>query len=300
MKNFNVIIIGGSYSGLAAAMALGRALKTVLVMDSGKPCNAQTPYSHNFLTQDGSTPSEIAMQAKRQVEKYDTIKFLNAIAIKGSKNEDGFTIEVSTGDIFTSQKLIFATGIRDILPDIEGFSASWGISILHCPYCHGYEVKDLCTGTLGNGDIGFELAMLISNWTKKLTLFTNGVSTLTENQIRKLDKHHIKIQQTEIEYFENTNGYLDSIHFQNGNSFAVSAIYTKLPFVQSSFIPESLGCKLTEEGYIQVDAFQQTTVDDIYACGDNVSRLRTVAGAVAMGTTAGMSLSKKMIMDDFL
>jgi len=169
-NSFDIIIIGGSYSGLSAAMTLGRAMKHVLVIDSGLPCNIQTPYSHNFLTQDGKPPSEISALAKEQVKAYPTVTFIDGLAINGNKTENGFEIELSTGDIFSGKRLIFATGIADAMPNIEGFEKCWGISVLHCPYCHGYEVKNEVTGILGNGDNAFELTSLISNWTSNLTL----------------------------------------------------------------------------------------------------------------------------------
>ena len=177
-QQFDVIIIGGSYSGLAAAMALGRALRRVLIIDSGKPCNRQTPYSHNFLTQDGKTPKEISTLAKHQVEQYETVQFFNGLATNGEKTQNGFEIHTELGKQFAARKLIFATGVKDLMPHIPGFTESWGISILHCPYCHGYEVKHEKTGILGNGNYGYEFSALISNWTKDLTLYTNCSRTM--------------------------------------------------------------------------------------------------------------------------
>ncbi|MGE4512522.1 MAG: NAD(P)/FAD-dependent oxidoreductase, partial [Chryseobacterium sp.] len=141
-NNFDVIIIGGSYAGLSAGMALGRSLRNVLIIDSEKPCNRQTPHSHNFITQDGKRPKEISDLAKEQVAKYETVSFFNGTVIKTSKNDNGFEVETSYGEKFTAKKIILATGLKDIMPDIEGFSECWGISVIHCPYCHGYEVKD--------------------------------------------------------------------------------------------------------------------------------------------------------------
>ena len=298
-KNFDVIIIGGSYSGLAAGMALGRALRQVLIIDSGKPCNKQTPHSHNFLTQDGETPTEIAALAKQQVERYNTIEFFNGLATNGTKTENGFEIQVASGETFHGSKLIFATGIRDILPDIDGFTACWGISVLHCPYCHGYEVRNEKTGILANGEYGYELSQLISNWTNDLTLFTNGTSTLTDEQTEKLEKHQIKIVEKEVERLEHIKGSIQNIVFKDGTKSSVKAIYARSPFEQHCTIPESFGCELTDEGYIKVDPFQETTVKGIFACGDNAARMRTVANAVAMGTTAGITVSKKMIFEEF-
>lgn len=298
-KQFDVIIIGGSYSGLAAGMALGRALKRVLIIDSEKPCNEQTPHSHNFLTQDGKTPTEIANLGKEQVQMYKTVTFLNGLATSGRKRNDFYEIQVASGETFQAHKLIFATGIRDAMPDIDGFSACWGISVLHCPYCHGYEVRNEKTGILGNGEYGYELSRLISNWTNGLTLFTNGTATLTVEQREKLEKHHIKIVEKKVERLEHTNGYLQNIIFTDGTKSSVKAIYSRNSFEQHCSIPQSLGCELNDEGYIKVDHFQETTVSGVFACGDNTTRIRTVANAVAMGTTAGMTASKKMILEQF-
>ena len=298
-KNFDVIIIGASYSGLAAAMALGRSLRQVLIIDSGKPCNSQTPYSHNFLTHDGKTPMEIATLAKRQVKKYNTVHFFNGLVTSGIKIENGFEIHVASGETFRAGKLIFATGIRDILPGIDGFEACWGISVLHCPYCHGYEVRNEKTGVMGNGEIGFEFSRLISNWTNDLTLFTNGRSTLTAAQTEKLETHHIQIVEKEIERLEHINGYIQNISFKDGTTFFIKAIYAPVPFVQHCHVPETLGCELTDEGYIKIDAFHKTTIDGIFSCGDNVIRMRTVANAVAMGTTTGMMVNKEIILEKF-
>ncbi len=297
--HFDTIIIGGSYSGLAGAMALGRALKKVLIIDSGKPCNQQTPHSHNFLTNDGKTPAEIAAIAKAQVEKYETVQFFSGVAIKGTKTRNGFEIEVASGETFQAGKLIFATGIRDMLPAIDGLTACWGISALHCPFCHGYEVKNESTGILGNGKDGYELASLIANWTNDLTLFTNGPSTLTAVQTAKLAEHQIKIKETPIEKLEHNSGYIQQIVFKDSSRSQVKVVYIRSPFRQVSQFPETLGCTLTDEGYIQVDAFQATSVPGIYACGDNTTKTRTVANAVAQGTTAGMTASKQLITEQF-
>jgi thioredoxin reductase len=298
-EKFDVIIIGGSYSGLSAGMALGRALRKVLIIDSGKPCNMQTPHSHNFLTQDGKTPKEISTLARQQVEKYDTVQFFDGKATKGVKTENGFEIETESGEKFEAQKLIFATGIKDNLTDIDGFAACWGISLIHCPYCHGYEVRNEKTGIIGNGDYGFEFSTLISNWTNDLTLFTNGTSTLTSEQAEKLERHHIKIVEKAIERLEHSDGHLQNIVFKDGAKVDVKAAYTRSPFEQHCPIPETLGCELTEDGNIRINQLQKTTVSGVFACGDNVTRIRTVANAVAMGTTTGMMVNKELIEEKF-
>jgi len=298
-QQFDVIIVGGSYSGLAAAMALGRALKTVLIIDSAKPCNIQTPYSHNFITHDGEEPLEIVAQAMQQVKRYRTVEFFNGLAIEGSKTNNRFKIKVETGETFVAKILVFATGIKDLLPDISGMVACWGISVLHCPYCHGYEVRNQKTGILGNGEVGFDFVRLISNWTSDLSLFTNGPSTLTVDQTQQLEVNKIEIIEKQIVEMEHNNGKINSIIFTDNARLPVKVLYAPTSFDQHCKIPEMMGCELTEEGYIKIDAFHETSVKGVFASGDNSSRMRTLANAVATGTTAGMVASKKLILEEF-
>lgn len=298
-KIYDAIIIGGSYSGLAAGMALGRALRNVLIIDSGKPCNAQTPHSHNFITQDGETPQAIASKAREQVAQYKTVEFYSGLAVGAEKRDSGFTITTENGETFDAKKLVFATGVKDLMPEIKGAGACWGISMIHCPYCHGYEVRNEKTGILANGEMAFEFSKLISNWTKELTVFTDGKSTITPEQLSKLKEHGIEVNEQEIEAFQHTNGYIHEVQFKNGSSQQLKAMYAKLPFVQHSDLPVKLGCSLSEQGHIEVDPFQKTTVPGIYACGDNVTPMRSVANAVAAGTLAGAMLNRELIDESF-
>ncbi|MEI9917678.1 MAG: NAD(P)/FAD-dependent oxidoreductase [Bacteroidota bacterium] len=298
--NYDVIIIGGSYSGLSAAMALGRSLRKVLVIDSGLPCNRQTPHSHNFITHDGRKPAEIAALAKEQLTQYSTIDFHNGIATKGKKVGDIFEITTEADETFHGSKLIFATGIRDILPNIPGFAECWGISVIHCPYCHGYEVRNKKTGVLANGDVAFEYVSLISNWTKDLTLFTNGKSTLSSDQTRMLGKHNINVIEKEVQKVDHNDGQVRSVIFKDNSEFILDAVYARVPFEQHCPIPQQLGCELTELRYIKTDAMQRTNIPGVYACGDNASPMRTVANAVSAGTATGMMLNKEMVVTSFI
>ncbi len=297
--NYDVIIIGGSYSGLAAGMALGRSLRKVLIIDSGKPCNRFTPHSHNFVTQDGKVPGEISALARQQVEAYKTVEFLGGLAVAAEKKDDRFYVTTEANATVVARKLIFATGIRDLLPEVPGVEECWGKSVIHCPYCHGYEVRNERTGILGNGEYAFEFSALISNWTKDLSVYANGPSTLTKDQKEKLDRHNIPVIEDEIERLQHRGGYLEKIIFKNGKSAPVNALYTRPQLVQHCDIPAALGCEMTDDGYIKIDPMQRTTVEGVYACGDNTTRMRTVANAVAMGTAAGAMLNKEMVMEAF-
>lgn len=298
-NNFDVIIIGGSYAGLSAAMALGRSLRNVLIIDNAQPCNIQTPHAHNFLTQDGKTPSEISNLAKQEIEKYKTVKFHKGLATSGTKIANGFEIKTDTNDKFTARKLIFATGIKDTMPEIKGFAECWGISIIHCPYCHGYEHRYQDTGIIANGQKAFHLASMVNNLSDKVTILTNGKADFSSEQLEKLNSHNIKIIETGISEVEHQNGQLKNLIFEDGNKIHFDVAYGAIPFTQHSDIPVSLGCELTEQGYIKIVAFQKTTVSDIYACGDNSNMMRSVANAVSTGNTAGAVANGELVQEQF-
>ncbi|GAL84496.1 pyridine nucleotide-disulfide oxidoreductase [Sporocytophaga myxococcoides] len=299
MDYYDCIIVGGSYSGLSAAMALGRSLRNVLIIDDGKPCNATTPHSHNFITHDGKKPAEITAIAKQQVEQYKTVNFYTGFALKGTKLDDGFQIETKAGDIFKSKKMIFATGIRDVLPAITGFSACWGISVIHCPYCHGYEFRESKTAILSNGDMAFHFSQLIYNLTKDLTLITNGKSELTAEQTEKLQKNNISVIEKELAEVKHKEGYLEEVIFTDGSTIPLKALYVRLPFEQHSDIPALLGCEITDQGFIKVDAMQKTTVPGVFVCGDNSSFMRSVANAVSSGNMAGAAANRELCEAEF-
>ncbi len=298
-NNFEVIIIGGSYSGLSAAMSLGRSLRKVLIIDSGKRCNQPTPHAHNFITHDGKPPQEIADIAKKQVLAYETVNYYEGLAATGRKTEYGFEIQTDSGAIFKAKKLIFATGVKDIMPDITGFSACWGISVLHCPYCHGYEVRGRKTGILLNGMMAFEFSKMIKNLTDDLTIFTNGQSMLTPEQTQILNSRNIRVEERTITEFVHDQGYLSAVIFSDQSRQEVAALYAHPDFAQHCYIPEQLGCKLNDQGLLEVDAFQKTNVAGVYACGDNSSPMRALAMAIAAGTMAGAALNKELVEEEF-
>lgn len=302
MKNqleFDVIIVGGSYAGLSAAMALGRSLRNVLVIDGGQPCNRQTPHSHNFLTQDGRTPREIALVGKEQVLRYETVRFLEDMAVSGRKTGTGFEIDTQSGETHTARKLILATGLRDRMSDIPGFAECWGISVVHCPYCHGYEYHGQPTGILADGEAAYHYAQLVANLTDKLLILTNGNASFTPEQAARLAKNNIPVVEKEISYLDHDHGLIHRVVFKDGSDISLKAIYSGLPNEQHSGIPEKLGCALNERGLITVDVMQKTTVEGVFAAGDNSSMFRSVASAVATGNLAGAACNKYLTEEDF-
>lgn len=298
-RKYDAIIIGGSYSGLSAALALGRAIRNVLVIDSGRPCNRQTPHAHNFLTQDGNPPADIAALGKTEVMKYPTIQFLDDAVTEVKGENNSFEVFTAAGHRIQAHKLLFTTGVKDLMPDLPGFASCWGITVIHCPYCHGYEFKDQVTGIMANGDTAFEMAMMIRNWTKQLSVFTNGKSELTELQAGQLASLNINVIETPLQQIEHKNGYMNGIVFADGSSHRLNAIYARPSFVQHCEIPEEMGCEINTSGYIQVDDFQKTTVPGVFAAGDNTSRFRAVSAAVAAGSKAGALINHELIAEGY-
>ncbi|MCB1185655.1 NAD(P)/FAD-dependent oxidoreductase [bacterium] len=298
-ESFDVIIVGGSYAGLSVAMSLGRALRRTLVIDAGDPCNRQTPHSHNFLTQDGNTPAEIAALAREQVQRYDTVNFISATAVSAQKIQGRYSVRLADGQTLESRKLLLATGVRDMLPDIPGLAECWGISVLHCPYCHGYEVRDTPIGLLANGADGLHLARLLHNWSESLTLFTNGTSTLDAGDAALLASHGITIDERKIARLEHHNGMLQSIIFNDGSRQEINSIFARVPTQQKSGLAVELGCDLNDNGLINVDEMQRTSVPGVFAAGDNCWALRSVANAIGAGSKAGAFINHEMINEDF-
>ena len=291
----DVVIIGGSYAGLSAALALGRAIRQVVVLDSGQPCNRQTPHSHNFLTQDGSTPAAIAAVAREQVLAYPTVQLRPEAAIAATGADNHFTVTTASGAVVQARKLLFATGIRDLMPALPGFAECWGISAIHCPYCHGYEYRWEPTGILANGDVAAEMGVLIRNWTDKLTIFTNGPATLTPEQRQRLADRGISIEETPVRKLLHQAGHLTQLDLADGRALPLAALYARLPFEQHCALPSDLGCTHSETGYLTVDNFQKTSVPGVYAAGDATNPMRAVGAAVAAGMMAGAMLNRELI-----
>jgi len=296
---YDVIIVGGSYAGLSAALTLGRSRRHVLVIDDDNPCNKQTPHSHNFITHDGETPAGIKRRAMEQVKRYDTVSFYDGTVTDVVKKVNLFEAGTSAGDRFSSKKIIFATGVTDIMPPLDGFSSCWGISVLHCPYCHGYEVRDLALAVISNEKLAYEYCRMIHHWSKELTLFTNGGSTLSPEQTLALKQHGIRIVEDPVRELQHENGQLKQLITQNGRAYPLKAVFYRAQTRQHCTIPEQLGCELNEHGLLKVDDFQQTNVHGVFAAGDNNTLFRSVGLAVAGGIKAGAMLNHQLIEEEF-
>ncbi|EFC47129.1 predicted protein [Naegleria gruberi] len=297
----DVIIIGGSFAGLSAAMALGRASKSVLIFDTNKPCNRQTPFSHNFILHDGEAPSQISKKALEQVLKYSTVSYRMEEVLKASKGECSSRFQVETNNgIYHSRKVILASGLKDEFPLIQGVSECWGISVLHCPYCHGYEEIGKQTALISNNEKTFDSCVMISNWAKDLILLTDGPCTLTPEQQHLVHvKNGIQIIEKPIEKLIHHQGRVQKIVFKDSSEIELDVIYLKPKTTQGNNLAKQLGCELTTTNEIIVDSLQKTTVEGVYAAGDATTYMRSVALAVASGQKAGIMVDREINIENF-
>jgi thioredoxin reductase len=299
MKQYDVVIVGGGPAGLSAALALGRARRRVLLCDAGEPRNAPAEAAHNILSRDGTPPLQLLQIGREQLAPYYTVEY-EAVAVEDAiRNATGFQLTLADGRQVAARKLILATGVQDELPTIPGFQELWGKSVAHCPYCHGWEVRDQPLAIYGNGDGGFELARLLSGWSRDLVLCTNGPATLTAAQRALLEANGIPIREEAVVALEVKNGGLEAVVFADNSRLARHALFIRPPQRQRSHLPQRLGCSFTPNGLIEVDAMGKTGIPGLYAAGDAAQRMQSVIVAAASGTMAAAMLNHELIDENF-
>jgi thioredoxin reductase len=289
---FDVIIIGGSFAGLSAALQLGRARRTVLVIDAGERRNRFASASHGFLGRDGVAPGEIIAEATGQLARYVTVATLKGSASKAGRTEEGFYVETHN-DTFHGKRLILAGGVVDILPDIPGLADRWGRSIFHCPYCHGYELERGPIGVLATGAFSMHHAMMLPDW-GPTTLLTNGSFIPDEAQLSALARRGVSAEEGRVRQIF---GQRPTVELANGRTIEFAGIFT-LSRTMAGPIAEQLGCELKDGPlgkFIGVDEQQQTSISKVFACGDVARAAGSIALAVSDGTMAGVATHRSLI-----
>ncbi|MBZ9976090.1 NAD(P)/FAD-dependent oxidoreductase [Mesorhizobium sp. BR-1-1-10] len=295
---YDLAVIGGSFAGLSAAMQAARARRTVLVIDAGQPRNRFAAHSHGFLGQDGRTPGAILDDARRQLLAYPTARLVTARADKAIANSSSdFEITTDGGETFGAARLVLATGVRDILPEVPGLAQQWGRTVLHCPYCHGYEVSTGPLGVLATGPMSMHQAQLISDW-GDVTLFGNGLIKPDADEMHALESRNVRFEPATVnELSDDGSGGL-VVHLVDGRKAGVKAIFTAPRNTMASPLAEQLGCGLKDGllgPMISVDDRQQTTVPGVYAAGDAARAMHNIAFAVSGGTFAGVCAHQSLV-----
>jgi thioredoxin reductase len=293
----DAIIIGGSFAGLTAATYIARARRSVCVIDTGSPRNRYAANSHGFLSQDGSEPGAMLATARSQVAAYPTATLVEGDAIRAKAEPDGFSIKLATGEVLQSTRLVLAFGISDELPVIPGLAERWGKSVLHCPYCHGYEFSGQRMGVLHMSPMSIHQALLIAEW-GPTTLYLNGAPQPDDPSLGKLQKRGVTIEPAPVSALHGEGSQLSGIELSDGRMSRVSALYLGPRTRLNSAIAQQLGCEL-DEGFpgsiIRTDDWKMTTVSGVYAAGDITRTAHTVTWACADGVTAGLAVHRSLI-----
>ncbi|WEK53731.1 MAG: NAD(P)/FAD-dependent oxidoreductase [Candidatus Cohnella colombiensis] len=298
MENLiDVAIIGGGPAGLNAALILGRAKKSVVVIDEGRPRNRVTRESHGFLTRDGINPSDFRKIAKEQISAYPSVKFVKDIAVAIHGTDGYFRIMTAQGSSYWSKKLLFAVGMKDLPIDIKGLIDVYGKSAFVCPYCDGWEWRDQPLVLIGNGARAMHMAKVIAGWTKRYLICTNGPDDWTNEQREELKQHNIPTFVSPIDRIESSDGMVQRVALSDGTIITCSAIFFAPTLTAGSDLPRALGCNTTEAGTVIVDGFGKTSVPGIYSAGDVASEMYQVITAASMGALAGMGINGELLAE---
>jgi thioredoxin reductase len=295
----DAIIIGGSFAGLAAATQFGRARRDVLVLDTELPRNRFSPAAHGLLGQEGHSPAEILAAARRQLAAYSTVAVERAEAVSAARRDDAaFTVETAAGEVHAARQLILAHGVTDQLPDIPGFGDCWGLSVLHCPYCHGYEFADRRLGLLLRQGLAVQRARFYSEWSRDLTIFTDGepVDDLVRGALRELGAG---IDETSVLRLEHEDGRLRTVVTAAGER-PLDALFAHPRTAFSCNIGVDLGCAVAEGvtgPYFTVDGMHRTSVAGVYAAGDIARPAHNLSYAIADGAGAGICAHQERFED---
>ncbi|UOM36336.1 NAD(P)/FAD-dependent oxidoreductase [Acuticoccus sp. I52.16.1] len=290
---YDVLVIGGSYAGLSAALQLVRARRSVLVVDAGRRRNRFASHAHGFLGQDGVDPAEFARRARAELEAYPTLAFHEGEVTAASGAKDAFVATTADGSRHAARRILLATGVSDRLPPVEGIAERWGRGVYHCPYCHGYELDEGAIGVVGAGAMSLHQAEMASEW-GRVTLLANGAVPLDAEARASLDRYGVAVEETPVARICGTADVL----LQDGRMLAFAGLFTIPVSAPSSPVASELGCEIEETPFgtqIRTDATKETTVPGAFACGDVARVPHSLALAVGDGAFAGAAVHRSLV-----
>jgi thioredoxin reductase len=294
---FDAIVVGGSYSGAAAALQLARARRKVLVIDAGKRRNRFASSSHGFLSRDGHRPEDIAGDARLQLMKYPTVTWVEGKAEAASGTLDNFTVSAGDAGDFQTRRLVLAGGIVDELPQVPGLAELWGKRVFHCPYCHGYELNQGQLGVLATGPLSLHQGLMIPEW-GPTTLFTNGRFDPSEAELAQLSRRGVELERTLVTSMQEAGDKV-ALALEDGREAMLDGLFTAPQFHLASPLAGQLGCEM-EAGpmgaFVKTDMFKETTVPGVYAAGDMARAAGSVTFAVYDGAQAGFGTHRSLMM----
>jgi thioredoxin reductase len=268
------VVVGGGVAGLSAALVLGRARRRTLVLDRGGQSNQVAEHVGGLLGHDGTPPAELYARAREQLAAYDAVELHQAEAVDARAEDDGFVVTLAgDGGEVRARALVLATGMDYEVPDVPGFREHWGRAVFHCPFCHGWEVRDRPLVVYGSGEIAEQQATLLKGWSDDVTVVDPG-----------------EFARLRVE-----DGALRSVVRQDGSEVPCEAVLVHAPLRRRGVLPERLGLALTDNGMVEVDGFAHTSVPGVYAAGDLAVAPQQVAIALGSGHLAGVVAVRELL-----
>ncbi|TXR54091.1 NAD(P)/FAD-dependent oxidoreductase [Reinekea thalattae] len=295
----DVIIIGGSFAGASAAMQLVRAQRKVTLVDAGQPRNRFAKHSHGFFGLDGYSPEAIKLKSWQQLLSYPTMTLLEDSVTEAIPQADCFKLTLSSGKVLIGKKLIIATGLTDILPDIEGIQARWGKTVAHCPYCHGYELRNRSLGVIATSEMSLHQASMIPDW-GVTTYFSQGEFYADAEQKSFLQQRGVQFEDSPIIKILGEGVDISAVQLADGRTVDIQGLYVGPKTQMSSDIASRLGCKFIEApmgAILQTDEFKQTSVAGVFAAGDIANPMQNATFASASGVMAGVGAHHQLIQE---
>ncbi|MCF7754719.1 NAD(P)/FAD-dependent oxidoreductase [Paenibacillus xylanexedens] len=295
----DVLIIGGGPAGLNAALVLGRARKNVVVIDDETPRNWVTRETHGFVTRDGASPREFRKAAKEQIAAYPSVQFASdtATAITGSDGD--FVVKTTQGVCYHTKKILFAVGKKDLPLDINGLTEVYGKSAFVCPYCDGWELRDQSLVIIVNGVNALHMAKVISGWTERYTICTNGSDSLTDEHREELKQHHVTIFDAPIQSIDSEEGMVQQVVLQDGTAIPCTGVFFQPKLFTGSELPKAIGCEISELGTVIVDASGKTSVAGVYSAGDAASEIYQAITAASLGALSAVSINNELNFENW-
>jgi len=292
----DVIIIGGSFAGLVAASHLARARRTVTILDTNQPRNRYAKAAHNVLGFDGSSPFEIRRKALADVLAYPTVRHIEVEATGIGGVAGDFVIR-TLGDVFSARRILLSYGVTDHFPNIPGFAECWGQTVIHCPYCHGYEVADGRLGLLYSSPNSLHGTVLLKEWGDNVTLFTNGLD-LPPGEEAKIERRGVRLYEGRIARILHDNGQVRAALMESGVEVPLDAMLAHPHVRPSARLHEDIGAATLDSPfgpYVKVDDEFQTTVRGVFAAGDLAVPRHSINNATYGGMLAGVGLHRSLL-----
>lgn len=265
---YDCAIIGGGPAGLSAALVLGRARRKVIVFDDNHPRNRVIRETHGFITRDGISQTEFKRLALRDLAQYDSVDIRNErIEVIRNKDKTHFELATEDGTLFTSNKLLLATGLKDAQPNIPSIERFYGTSLFSCPYCDGWEMRDRPLAVIADKNV-YKLAKEVYTWSEDVAVFTNGEGRLEEDERNQLLAFGIQVYEDIIAGLEGENGQLQNIRLEDGTLVPRTGGFVTPLWSHSNSFGKELGCEINENGGLLTDTYGRTTVWNVYAAGD--------------------------------